>query len=211
MDQCFENKIQPEEKGNCDCCFSENVKINVCPSNNKCEYSMCSNCIKNLEKKTKTNQCPACREQIIIIKNINLHEPETVDNVRIVWGIPSCWCCICYLDDVEANRSCLHLRASLFCLRHNCCCIYDYFKFRYENENAAAFYVLCIHTLMILFGRVIYSVLENEKLSEFWCLWYVFLGKAFIGLSVSILSAVITILSLMFLYTCCCKEPGERD
>lgn len=37
----MKTKIFPEEIGDCDCCFTENVKVTVCPSNNKCEYAMC--------------------------------------------------------------------------------------------------------------------------------------------------------------------------
>ena len=60
---CLNNKVLPYEPGYCDCCFSENMNVMVCPSNNKCEYAMCEKCIKNLENKTKTNKCPACREE----------------------------------------------------------------------------------------------------------------------------------------------------
>ena len=52
----------------CNCCFNENIYVIKCSINNNCDYSMCKNCIDNLKNKTKTNKCPACREEKIEIK-----------------------------------------------------------------------------------------------------------------------------------------------
>ena len=95
------------------------------------------------------------------------------------------------------------------CLRHNCCCIYDHFNNHYENEKIAIGHVICIHILTILFGRLIYTCFYNEDLTEYWCIWYIFLGKACIGLALSILTVVLAALCLGFLYGLCCKEADE--
>lgn len=63
----------------CNCCFNENIFVIKCSINNNCDYSMCKNCIDNLKNKTKTNKCPACREEKIEIeiKSDSEAEPES--------------------------------------------------------------------------------------------------------------------------------------
>ena len=75
-------------KLNCDCCL-ENIYSIKCSNSNNCDYSMCKNCINNLQFVTNTNLCPACREEkveIDFIPNIliELEQQEiTEPNVNI--------------------------------------------------------------------------------------------------------------------------------
>ena len=74
------------EKGICDCCYEENIEINVCPSNNKCEYAMCNICIKNVKHLSEDKKrCPACREEIFSYKLIRYKSKiaTAITNVQI--------------------------------------------------------------------------------------------------------------------------------
>ena len=82
------------EKGTCDCCYEENVEINLCPSNNKCEYSMCNICIKNLKQLTDDKKrCPACREEIFSSDEDTLSEEE-MPQIRQIRYVRCCYCCL---------------------------------------------------------------------------------------------------------------------
>lgn len=206
---CLKNKVLPdEEKGYCDCCFSEDIKVIICPSNNKCEYAMCEKCINNLEKKTKTNKCPACREEIITIKNIILDEPEnTEDNIRMTWTLNICLCCICVYEFRRTNYP--RTKAWLSCLQHSTCCIYNYFRTMNDKRKSIAFSTL-MHILLIFIGRITYAIWYNENTTgEFWSIWWVFLGKSIIGLSILILILFIIVIALSCLWNCCCVEGND--
>lgn len=201
---CLNNKVLPYEPGYCDCCFSENINVKVCPLNNKCEYAMCENCIKNLENKTKTNKCPACREEIISIKDLKLEEPESLELERN-WRI-NCKCCICELEYPRPPN--LSTRTIVYCsfVQQFCCCIYNKFKIDYGRKTAFLFTSL-IHIACILIGRIIYAEFYGEITPEqFWCIWYLFIGKALIGFAIGICVTIVTVLSLTCLFHCCCEE-----
>lgn len=207
---CLNNKVLPEEIGDCDCCYESDVKINVCPSNNKCEYSLCDKCISNLEKKTKTNKCPACREKIIIIKDLNLEEPESLE-IEINepnWHI-NLHCCICVLDYPRPTRLCD--RSIVYCsfVQQIFCCIYNQLKKQHDRKKAFLLTAL-IHIVCTFVGRIIYSEFYEETTpEEFWCIWYLFLGKAAIGFAIGICLTVASVLVLGCLYDCCCREHDD--
>ena len=208
--KCLKNKVLPEELGDCDCCYDSDVKITVCPSNNKCEYSMCDKCIKNLEKKTKTNKCPACREEIINIEDLNLEEPENLEMERNEqnWRI-DCTCCICILD--YPRPTLFSVRIKFYCsfAQQICCCIYNRFKEDYGRKRAFLFTSL-IYIVAILIGRIIYAEwCEEATPEEFWCIWYLFIGKAIIGIAMGICLTVVSVIVLGCLFECCCKEHED--
>ena len=202
---CLNNKVLPYEPGDCDCCFSEKVKVKVCPSNNKCEYAMCEKCIKNLEKKTKTNKCPACREEIITIKEIVLEEPESSENsVRITWRLNVCCCFYCIYDMNPTNYP--NITAWAICFQESTCCIYNYFRIASSPKRALAFTTI-VHFILILLGRITYAIYGNEQSMEvFWCVWWLFLGKSVIGFAILVVSLVIIVLGFACLWNCCCQE-----
>ena len=207
---CLNNKVLPYEPGYCDCCFSENTNIIVCPSNNKCEYAMCEKCIQNLENKTKTNKCPACREEIISIKDLKLEESDTltVERDETNWTI-DCKCCVCLLSHPRPP-SCSG-RAIVYgsLAQQICCCIYNKFKKDY-GRKIAFFLTSLIYICCILIGRVIYAEFYGEITPEqFWCIWYLFIGKALIGFAIGICLTIVTVLSLTCLFQCCCEERED--
>lgn len=216
---CLNNKVLPYEPGYCDCCFSENINVKVCPSNNKCEYAMCEKCIKNLENKTKTNKCPACREEIISIKDLKLEEPE-IENPAIArhflemerhesnWRI-NCKCCVCVLDYPRPSN--LSTRTLVYCslAQQICCCIYNKFKKDYGRKTAFLFTSL-IYIACILIGRIIYAEFYGEITpEEYWCVWYLFIGKALIGFAIGICLTVVVLLACACLFQCCCEERED--
>ena len=207
---CLNNKVLPYEPGYCDCCFSENKNVMVCPSNNKCEYAMCENCIKNLENKTKTNKCPACREEIISIKDLKLEEDESAEMERneLNWSI-NCKCCICVLDYPRPTR--FSDRTIVYCsfMQNICCCVYNKFKKDYGRKIAFLLTSL-IYITCILIGRIIYAEFYGEvRPEEFWCIWYLFIGKALIGFAIGICITVVTCLASLCLFQCCCEERED--
>ena len=204
---CLNNKVLPYEPGYCDCCFSENKNVIVCPSNNKCEYAMCEKCIKNLENKTKTNKCPACREEIISIKDLKLEEDESAEMERN-WRI-NCKCCICLLDRPRPAR--FNERTIVYCsfMQQICCCIYNKFKDDY-GRKIAFILTLFTYTFCLLIGRIIYAEFYGEGTpEEFWCIWYLFIGKALIGFAMGICLTVVSVIGLGCLFQCCCQEREE--
>ena len=203
---CLKNKVLPEEIGDCDCCCNSNVKINICSSNNKCEYSMCDKCISNLEKKTKTNKCPACREEIISIKDCNLEESENLEMERNEpnWRI-SCKCWVCILDYPRPPN--FSTRTIVYCslAQQICCCVYNKFKKDYGRKTAFLFTSL-IHIACILIGRIIFAEFYGEITSEeFWCIWYLFIGKALIGFAIGLCLTVVVLIACACLFSCCCE------
>ncbi len=208
--ECLKNKVLPEEIeeiGYCDCCYDSDVKITVCPSNNKCEYSLCDKCMSNIKHKTKSNKCPACREEIINIKNINLDEPDSLEIERNepTWHI-NLPCCICVLDYPRPIR--FSTRSIVYCsyLQHICCCIYNQLNKNYGRKKAFSLTIL-IHIACILVGRIIYSEFYGETTpEEFWCIWYLFLGKAVIGFCIGLCLAIASIFVIGCFYDCCCRE-----
>jgi len=226
--KCSENsKIIPITKGECHCCFTEDIEIIECSSNNKCEYSMCKKCIKNLEKKANTDKCPACREQIIIIKDNNLQEPiqEEIDvpnddRINVILGPRirvDCCLCMCSHETIRENPNwlCYGIR-TLLCLKDSCCCIWNYvYKImdlaidnRLLTKCLAVFYTLCIHIVLILLGRIFWGIFFNESSGEYWCVWWLFLEKAVVGL---LFFVGFGITALLILSLCCCYRKNEND
>tara|TARA_B100000902_G_scaffold336677_1_gene337104 strand:+ start:4050 stop:4688 length:639 start_codon:yes stop_codon:yes gene_type:complete len=205
--KCLKNQVLPEEIGECDCCYDSDVKITVCPSNNKCEYALCDKCIKNLEKKTKSNKCPACREEIISIQDLNLEEPENLEIERNEQNwIINCTCCVCVLDYPRPTR--VGDRSIVYCsfIQKICCCIYNQLKKQHGRKKAFILTTL-IHIVSTFVGRIIYSEFYGETTpEEFWCLWYLFLGKAIIGFAIGICLTVASMLVIGCLYDCCCRD-----
>ena len=171
---------------------------------------MCDECIKNLEKKTKTNKCPACREEIISIKDLNLEEPESLEIERNEsnWII-DCNCCVCVLEHPRPTRfsECSIVYCSF--IQNICCCVYNKFEEDYGRKKAFLFTSL-IYIVCIFVGRIIYSEFYGEKTpEEFWCIWYLFLGKAAIGFAIGICLVVASVLVLGCLYDCCCRDLDD--
>lgn len=96
------------EKGSCDCCYEENVEINVCPSNNKCEYAMCNVCIKNLKHLSQDKKrCPACREEIFSSDEETLSVEEEIPQRRPIRFVRCCYCCLIEYETVNRSRICI--------------------------------------------------------------------------------------------------------
>jgi hypothetical protein len=206
MNKCFDNKVIPNNNniGFCDCCYSENVEIEVCPSNNKCEYAMCKKCIKNIKKKTESKKCPACRETIINIENINLEEPESnEDNISRIWTFYLCCCEFGFVG--RRPKTCYqHLIIWGSCFNMICCCVYNQLKIN-NDKRAAAIYSFLLHIALIMMGRVVhYEFYIEDKV--FWCIWYMFILKSILGIALGICAVVIFLFALGCLYDCCCKE-----
>jgi hypothetical protein len=209
------NKVLPEEMGNCDCCCDSSVKINICPSNNKCEYSMCDKCITNLENKTKTNKCPACREEIITINHIGLEEyddeesdDEESENLEIrrnvmTWTGKFC-CCECAFVSESPNFYTFYCKL----LQHICCCLYNSFEKNHGPKKALSYSVF-IHIFCIFIGRIMYYEFYDEKEIDFFCVWYLFIGKAAIGFAILICITVSGAFVLGCLYDCCCNDRDD--
>jgi len=208
MNKCFDNKVIPNDNiGFCDCCYSENVEIEICPSNNKCEYAICKKCINNIEKKTKSNKCPACREEIITIKNINLEEPENNENnISRIWTFYLCCCEFGFVG--REPRTCYdNLIIWSSCFNMICCCLYNQLKKNNDNRIAAICSFL-IHIVTIMIGRVIhYELYTDDKV--FWCVWYIFILKSIIGIAIGICITVVTVLALACFFDCCCREDNH--
>ena len=205
MTKCFDNKVIPNDNiGFCDCCYSENVAIKICPSNNKCEYAMCKKCINNIEKKTKTKKCPACREEIINIKNINLEEPESnEDNISRIWTLYICCCEFGFVG--RPPRTCYqHLIIWGSCFNMICCCLYNQLKIN-NDKRVAAIYSFLLHIALIMMGRVVHHEFYFED-KVFWCVWYMFILKSIIGIAIGICSVIVFLFALACLYDCCCRE-----
>ena len=214
--KCLKNKVLPHEKDDCDCCYDNDIKVTVCPSNNKCEYSMCKKCIKNLEKKTKSNKCPACREEIINIKNIILEEeyisdsePETTENnVGITWTL-NMGCCKCIFQEPYPQNNFYRLNACYSCSQQVCCCVYNHYNYRYGYKKALL-YAILIHFAAIIAGRICYAVFYDEQLLfQFWDIWYIFLGKSAIGLAFGFCAIMVAAFVLACVYNHCCD--GHDD
>lgn len=156
------NKINPIEKGQCDCCANKEIQVKKCKLK-QCDYSMCSHCYN---KYYQTNTlCPACRTEVetnlckILINYINDDEEETnIENNRppqtTIYRICTCFNYRYYLNN-------------------NCCCLYDltcrntnnyrYYlnKFKEHFINLLAIFAIIILASLIIigilaFGRLIY-------------------------------------------------------
>ena len=99
------------EKGYCDCCMEENKKVIVCPKNNKCEYTMCKQCIYKLKTTSNSTLCPACREEIfdnldLFDIKVEINNTEEELNEYIHYRIRF-WCCASmyqYIISVKRER-----------------------------------------------------------------------------------------------------------
>ena len=54
-----------------------------------------------------------------------------------------------------------------------------------------------------------YETITEATPEEFWCIWYLFIGKAIIGIAMGICITIVTVLVLGCLYECCCKEHQD--
>ena len=78
-----------------------------------------------------------------------------------------------------------------------------------DKRKSIAFSTL-IHILLIFIGRITYAIWYNENTTgEFWSIWWVFLGKSIIGLSILILILFIIVIALSCLWNCCCVEGND--
>ena len=78
------DKIVPFEKGICNCCLDENVKILFCPID-KCNYVLCYDCINKIKQNNDFNgKCPACRNININLIASKIPESEVIDIEEIL-------------------------------------------------------------------------------------------------------------------------------
>ena len=96
--------------------------------------------------------------------------------------------------------------ACLMCFQHSTCCIYNYFRLASSPKRALTFTTI-VHIILILLGRITYSIYADEQsMAEFWCVWWLFLGKSVVGLALLVLSLFIIVIGLSCLWNCCCQE-----
>jgi hypothetical protein len=170
------NKIMKNNKYDtqCDCCLTENIYVVECSTNNNCDYSMCKNCIDNLQYKTKTNLCPACREEKIEIllepEYEHEHEPvPTINTVQETHNFKNC-----FIDSIKILCSPIYIIVK--CIFN---CFYSYYIFTqilfslYTITNVKLrifltvfFSKLLLFTFFIL-SRGIYILFF--PLTPFWC------------------------------------------
>jgi hypothetical protein len=170
MKHDFINIINKIMHNNCDCCYKENVYVVKCSSNNKCEYSMCNTCLENLKIKTKTNLCPACREEKveIIIDNT----PPELQRTN-------------HFQQINQSHNCIKDSFKILCSPFYVICyfgfnilkfIYDFTQFLFclynirNNKLRIGITIFLSFVLIIFFfilSRLIYNLIFPR--SPFWC------------------------------------------
>ena len=186
------------KKGVCDCCYEENIDINICPSNNKCEYAMCDTCIGNimLLSDDKKN-CPACREQIFF------YEEDTTDDEvdelatsprRELRLVRCCFCCLIEYDRVNRSRSCIKRQLEFifgaYCYTPVVCfifCLYQAVGFPiiiFYKTTQQCYSLDCVHkrirpiiTVLIMKVEIVIALMLfqlyhlmvlNKEIEQFW-------------------------------------------
>ena len=196
-----------QEIGECDCCNNQEIKITICPQNNKCEYKLCDSCISSIKDTTKSDKCPACREVIFQIssdsdsENSENSENENSERnisiftfisntqrsmIRCIKDYISCICfviyeiSICPFFFIKEYSGCWNeVIESIFLTR--------------RITNKKIYYLVnyslisIVHVLIVLILRLIFLIFAGEHLmTEYWCSIEVFLLKAFFGLGISL-------------------------
>ena len=135
---------------NCDCCYKEDIYVTKCSTNNNCNYSMCNDCLQNLKNKTKTNLCPACREEKVEIIIENNHE-----NISLNFEIDS------YYQQTNQFQNCFKDCFKVICLPFYI--IFDFwfniFKSIYDFTQYLFVYILSViinYGLVLLFFYLLY-------------------------------------------------------
>ena len=167
---------------------------------------MCNKCLKNLGGKTKTNKCPACREVIIDITEFDLEKEQSLEteNENTIFTI-NYICCECTFNRQYPQT--FYQRCKLICnfAQPFFCCIYNYFRI-YNHSKIAFLYTFMTHVFFLLIGRILYSQLYNENESEFWCLWYIFIVKSFVGFCIGTFIIIASLCILFCIYDCFCNN-----
>ena len=236
MKPCVNNvKIRPQERGECDCCYKENIAIQTCPKNNKCEYSLCEDCIRDIKEKTKSDKCPACREKIfelepieIIIEESNNATDDDDFEDSLVCSITYCNSCqikwvknrghhcniTCRSYWLEGMYACL----SIFCTYY-LCSIYQYIIYKFDQSEyiknrfvricVAFAYSSIIYTILTIVFRTVWYEINNGQ-GSFWAPWYLFIVYSIFGLGVCICGLFLLTGVLTCLHNCFC-EPNYDD
>lgn len=117
------DKIVPFEKGICNCCMDENVKIFQCPIKN-CNYYLCTKCINKIKNNNILNgKCPACRNI-----NNNLNRSQINLNIEEI-----------NIEEIEAQRP-IWINRHYNLLDHNykpicTTCYFNPFKIYYTTND----------------------------------------------------------------------------
>ena len=227
------------EKGTCDCCYEENMEINLCPSNNKCEYAMCNVCIKNLKHLSEDKtRCPACREEIFSSDEDSLSVEEEIPRRRPIRYVRCCFCCLIEFDTVNRSRICLRRNLEFIfgayfytpavCLLF---CLYQAFIFpiiAFYQCNLKCFKLKSLHKRIrpavnilimkieivcaLMFLQLFHLMLMNKDIENFWPKHnglLLFLLGALKGLGLLVGGVVGLLLALGLLFHCCCDEHGD--
>ena len=227
------------EKGTCDCCYEENVEINLCPSNNKCEYSMCNICIKNLKQLTDDKKrCPACREEIFSSDEDTLSEEEMPQR-RPIRFVRCCYCCLIDAETVNRSRICVkrnlefifnaYIYTPAVCLFF---CVYQTLIFpiiAFYKCNLKFFNLECldkrarpivnvlimkIETIIILILLQLFHLLILDRdIRHFWPKHNglaLFLLGALKGFGLLVGAILGFLIAIGCLFHCCCDERGDN-
>ncbi len=225
------------EKGTCDCCCEENVDINICPSNNKCEYAMCDICIKNLKHISEDKKrCPACREEIFSGDEDSLSVEEEIPRRRPIRYVKCCFCCLIEFETVNRSRICLRrnlefIFGAYFYTPSVCClfCLYQAFIFPmivFYKTTQQCYQLDCIHkrikpiiTVLIMkveivSGLVLFQlyhlIVLNKDIDQFWERGIVgFLIGSLMGAGFLIVTIFGLLLGIGLFCHCCCDEHGS--
>lgn len=200
--------MNSEIKTICNCCFTENIYVIKCSVNNNCDYSMCKNCIDNLKSKTKTNKCPACREEKIEIE-INTDsdsdseiEIEISNNINASRGFKNC-----ILDCIKILFSPCYI--FIQCIYN---CLYCYYYFiqilfsldNISNEILRKFFTFFLSNLFIftifMLSRAIYILFF--PFIPFWCNIYCMILTTLPALFLFFLIIIAILLIIKFIISC---------
>lgn len=227
------------EKGSCDCCYEENIEINVCPSNNKCEYAMCNICIKNLKHLSEDKKrCPACREEIFSGDEDSLSVEEEIPRRRPIRYVKCCYCCLIEFETVNRSRICLRrnlefIFGAYFYTPAVCMlfCLYQAFIFpviAFYQWNLKCLKLKCLHKrirpmvnvlimkIEVVVGLVLLQLFHllilDRNINDFWPKHnglLLFLLGALKGLGLLVGAVVGLLLALGCLFHCCCDERDD--
>ena len=225
------------EKGSCDCCYEENIEINVCPSNNKCEYAMCNICIKNLKHISEDKKhCPACREEIFSGDEDSLSVEEEIPRRRPIRYVRCCFCCLIEFDTVNRSRICLKrnlefIFGAYFYTPAVCMffCLYQAFIFpliAFYKNTQQCYQLGCIHkrikpivTVLIMKVEIIAGlvllqlyalVVLNKEIEQFWDGGIVgFLIGSAVGAGFLIATIFGLLVGIGLFCHCCCDERSD--
>ena len=220
-----------KEINECDCC-NENTTVTICPKNNKCEYKLCDNCISNLKEKTKTNQCPACRE-VIFVEEVSLEisseeseeseessdENEQRDTSNSNEDICVCNCCVCIMPNnyitILEYCCCYFIFWPCICITkylYNCNemieCIFTTYNIEKKKIRIPLniIFGITLHGLFILLCRFIYLLTLNKLYQEFFCDIEQFFLTSGVGFFFLFLYIILTFVCGNICCKCWCTE-----